>query len=170
MNTRSTKQRNGGLASCGMLSAVFCIWCFPGVLSAEIPSVRSSGPPQTQLLVDPTRTVVFPEQSWQLAAANQTALVVWSIEPFRNVEHPTSLVDAGLSLNTSIHGNSHWSSVVGHDRTNFAHQYPTARVAAASHGGGGQVGITVTFLNAEQPILTGGDYQTTVIATITEIP
>lgn len=174
MDKRVTTHRHSTLLTMWLTEAVlFLSVCSQCGLAEQPPSVHATGQRPTLTLIDPSQPLVFPEQQWNLVAPNRfgPTMAIWTIEPFRGVDHPQDQVDAGIFLNTQIRGkSSDWSTVIQHDRTSYLHQYTTARVAAATPGGNGHVGITVTFMSHEQPIVAGGDYVTTVTATITEVP
>lgn len=172
MDTRFTTHSLSSMRSFGMAGAVLFLWGAFSILGAQQPpAIRAKGFPLHLVVIDPTKPLVFPEQPWTLVAPNPfgPTITVWSLEPFQSLSDPKLRVDAALDL--SIRGRSRksdWDIIIPHDRTSFAHGRTTAEVVAGSIGGNGEAGITVTFLGHEQPFLAAGEYEATVIGTISE--
>ncbi len=174
MDSRSNNTLSGTLRSFGIVGAAF-LYLFVGnaMLSwaDPPPNLQALGRSQTLVLVDTSQPAIFPEQSWNLHAPNphRATVAIWTIEPFRNVSVPQSLVDAQLNLRV-INRKNHesWQVFVSQARTDFAHGANAARVVAASPGGNGEAGISVSFLGQELPNVAEGSYEATVVGTITE--
>lgn len=139
--------------------------------AAPPPSIQAAGKAQSTYTVDTSQPVVFPEQSWRIVAPNPLGptVAVFSTVPFQNVKDSNSRVDTQLNLRALSRGllNS-WTVLVPQARTVSTSGTSTASVAAASIGGNGEMGVTVSFLCHERPFLTDGVYETTVVGTITE--
>ncbi len=176
MDTRSTMHRDGSPQSFGIAGAVFlclCIVCahMSQSVAAPPPAIRATGKTQSLTVVNPSQPLIFPEQGWNLTAPNHfgPTITVWSIEPFRNVADPQSQVDAGLNLTIGKRGkDGNWQVLMPQDRTHFPSGRTMAHVVAGSSGGNGEAGITVSFLCQEQPFVADGQYEATVVGTITE--
>ena len=176
MDTRSTTHRGGSTRSFGIAGAVFLCLCVvflavPHIGAQQPAAISASGTSQSLNVADPTQPAYFPVQSWKLTAPNPfgATIAVWTIEPFRNVADPQIQVDAALNLSIGHRGKpGSWQIIVPQDRTHFRSGMTMARVVAGSQGGNSDAGITVSFLGNEQPILADGQYEATVVGTITE--
>ena len=174
MDATSKTHRSGSSRSYGIMGAAFLFLDVIPVdwsVAAPPPAIHASGKPQGLHVLDTSQPGVFPEQSWKIVAPNPLGptVAVWTVTPFTNAKDPKSYVDAQLNLRTVIRGNSGgWQVLVPQARTAVTRGTSMASVAAASQGGNGEVGITVSFLGHEQPIVTDGVYETTVVGTITE--
>ena len=171
MDTRPTTHSYGTSRSFGIAGAVLFLGGFVCGWAEQPPSIRATNRDQSQVVVNPSQALIFPEQRWNLVAPNPfgATVAVWSVEPFQNVNDRQIRVDAALDLATSGRGRkSDWKIIAAYDRTDFGHGKSLAQVAAGSEGGNGQVGITVSFLGHEQPFLAEGEYEATVIGTISE--
>ncbi len=140
-------------------------------VAAPPPAIRAAGKTQSLTVVDISQPLIFPEQGWKLTAPNPfgPTIAVWTIEPFRNVADPQIQVDAGLNLTMGKRGKEgNWQVLMPQDRTYFTGGRTAAQVVAGSQGGNGEAGITVSFLCHEQPFVADGEYEATVVGTITE--
>ncbi len=177
MDARSTTHTDGPPRSFRMLGAV-CLYLCCGILvvipslAEPPPSIRASNKHQSLPIVDHSRPAVFPEQSWNIVAPHplKPTIAIWTIEPFRNVADPKSQVDAQLNLTLPPYGghSGDWQVMIHQDRTAFGSGRTTAHVVAGSVGGHANAGITVSCLCHEQPFLSDGAYEATVVGTITE--
>ena len=176
MDTRSTTHRGGSPRSFGIAGAVFLCLC---VLSVDMnrtvaeppPSIRAPGKTQSLTVIDPSQPLIFPEQGWKLTAPSHfgPTIAVWTIQPFRHVADPRIQVDAALNLTIGKRGkDGNWQVIMSQDRTHFSSGRTAAHVVAGSQGGNGDAGITVSFLCHEQPFVADGEYEATVVGTITE--
>lgn len=169
-----TTTRGGFLRSLRIAGAAFLLFSItvaPRSVAAPPPSIQAAGKAQSTYTIDTTQPVVFAEQSWRIVAPNilGPTVAVFSAAPFQNVKDPSSRVDAQLNLRALSRGVVNgWVVLVPQARTVTASGTNTASVAAASIGGNGDMGVTVSFLCHERPFLTDGVYETTVIGTITE--
>ncbi len=176
MDARSTTHRDGSLRSFGIAGAVFLCLCVLGVevqqtVAEPPPSIRAAGKTQSLTVVDTSQPLIFPEQGWKLTAPNPfgPTIAVWTIEPFRNISDPQIQVDAALNLTIGKRGkDGNWQVLMPQDRTHFPSGRIAAHVVAGSQGGNGEAGITVSFLCHEQPFVADGEYEATVVGTITE--
>lgn len=175
MDTRFTTHRGDSPQSFGIVGVAFAFLCLLAgwLQAAPPPSIRASGRHQTLQVLDITQPAVFPEQPWHLVAPNPfgPTIVVWSVEPFQNATTTgIDQVDAGLFLTTHTKGQSsqNWQVVIPQGRTSFRSGQTTGHVVAGSYGGNGEVGVTVSFLCHEQSVVADGNYETTVVGTITE--
>lgn len=174
MDASVTTIRGGLLRSLRIVGAAFLLFCVtvaPRTGAAPPPSIQAAGKAQSTYAIDTTQPVVFPEQSWRIVAPNilGPTVAVFSTVPFQNVKDHNSHVDAQLNLRALSRGLANgWTVLVPQARTATTSGTTTASVAAASVGGNGDMGVTVSFLCHERPFLTDGVYETTVIGTITE--
>ena len=176
MDTRLTTHRGSSPRSFGIAEAVFlclCVVCvdISRTLAEPPPSIRATGKTQSLTVIDTSQPLIFPEQSWKLTAPNHfgPTITVWSIAPFRNVADSQIQIDAALNLTIGNRGkDGNWQVLMPHDRTHFSSGRTAAHVVAGSQGGNGDAGITVTFLCHEQPFVADGEYEATVVGTITE--
>ena len=176
MDTRSTTHRGGSPRSFGIAGAVCLCLGIVGVdmnqtVAEPPPSIRAAGKTQSLTVINPSQPLIFPEQGWKLTAPSHfgPTIAVWTIEPFRNVADPQSQVDAALNLSIGNRGKpGSWQIIVPQDRTHFSSGRTAAHVVAGSQGGNGDAGITVSFLGHEQPFVADGEYEATVVGTITE--
>lgn len=173
MDAASKKTRRGSLRSFGIVGAA-CLFLYVwGAWSAAAPppTIHSSGEQVSLQVLDASQPAIFPEQGWKITAPNPfgPTVAIWTVMPFTNLKDPKSLVDAQLNLRALDRGKSGgWEVFVPQARTAFRSGMNTASVVAASQGGNGEAGITVSFLSHEQPFVTDGVYETTVVGTITE--
>ena len=154
-------------AACLFLYVVVVSWS----AAAPPPTIHASGKPQSLYVIDATQPAIFPEQVWKIIAPNPLGptVAIWTVTPFTNSKDPKSFVDAQLNLRTLSQGHlGGWQVFVPQSRTSATSGMNTASVVAASQGGNGDVGVTVSFLCHEQPFITDGVYETTVVGTITE--
>lgn len=169
-----TTTRGGFLRSLRIVGAAFLLFCVTvatRTVAAPPPSIQAAGKAQSTYAVDTTQPIVFPEQSWRIVAPNilGPTVAVFSTAPFHNVKDPSSQVDAQLNLRALSRGLVNgWVVLAPQARTVTASGTTTASVAAASVGGNGEMGVTVSFLCHERPFLTDGVYETTIVGTITE--
>lgn len=174
MDATLTTHRGGSPRSLGIMGAAVLFLYVSSVdwsAAAPPPSIHASGKPQSLQVLDTFQPGIFPEQSWKIVAPNPfgPTMAIWTVTPFTNLKDPKSFVDSQLNLRTVSHGNSGgWQVFVPQARTTVTRGMNTASVVAASQGGHGEVGITVSFLGHEQPFVSDGAYETTVVGTITE--
>ena len=176
MDSRSTTtNRCGSPRSFGITGAAFLFlvvgWSTRPGHADQPPSIRASGQSQILQVLEPFHPAIFPEQSWHFVAPKPfgATVAVWSIEAFQNTHDPNPRVDAQLNLRILDHGHSGaWQVMVHQDRTDFQQGRTFAHVVAASGGGHGECGVTVSFLGQEQPFAADGVYEATVVGTITE--
>lgn len=174
MDWRSTTHRSGSSQSFGIAGVAFAFLCLIAwqLDAGPPPSIKATGGTQSLVVLDTTQPAIFPEQPWHLIAPNPfgASIVVWTVAPFHNVVRPENRVDAGLFLRMRTKGQSNrdWQVVIPQARTSFRTGQPSAHVVAGSYGGNGEAGVTVSFLCHEQPVIADGNYETTVIGTITE--
>lgn len=176
MDARSTTHRGGSPRSFGNVGVAFLYLCVVGVnvsraIAEPPPSIRAAGKTQSLTVVNPSQPANFPEQGWHLNAPRPfgPTIVVWTIEPFRHVSDPQIQVDAALNLSIGKRGkDGNWKILMPQDRTHFPSGRTAAHVVAGSQGGNGEAGITVSFLCHEQPFVADGEYEATVVGTITE--
>ncbi len=176
MDTRSTTHRGGSPRSLGIAGAVFLCLCVvflavPHIGAQQPAAISASGASQSLNVADPTQPAVFPVQGWKLTAPNPfgATIAVWTIEPFRHVADPQIQVDAALNLSIGVRGKpGSWQIIIPNDRTHFSSGRTMAHVVAGSQGGNSEAGITVSFLGHEQPFVADGEYEATVVGTITE--
>ncbi len=174
MDASLTTTRRGDLRSIWNAGAA-CLFLYVSAatqpLAAPPPSIQAGGKAQSLYVVDSTQPATFPEQSWRIVAPNPVGptVAVFSVTPFQNLKDATSRVDTQMNLRTLNRGPfGNWIVFVPQARTVTNSGTNTASVVAASQGGNGEVGLTVSFLCHERPYLTDGAYETTVIGTITE--
>lgn len=116
--------------------------------------------------------VVFAPQSWW-AAGNSTRGVNVTLETltaFRHTTTSTSKRNARLDLSaTKIKGRGNWTVNTATATTNFTAGAENVRVRASSDGTGeANLFLTVTFITGAPGTLLEGDYQMTVLGTVTE--
>jgi hypothetical protein len=174
MDASVTTIRRGCLRSLRIAGAacLFLYFCIVmQTVAAPPPSIQAAGKPQSIYVVDTTLPAIFPEQSWRIVAPNPLGptVAIFSTMPFQNLKDSKSHVDSQLNIRTLSGGKSgSWQVIVPQARTVTASGANTAQVVAASQGGNGEIGISVSYLCQEQPFLTDGVYETTVVGTITE--
>ena len=174
MDASQTTIRCGYLRSLRIVGAAFLflyVCIATRSVAAPPPSITAAGKAQSMVVVTNTQPAVFPEQSWRIVAPNPLGptVAVFSLMPFQSLHDSSSRVDAQLNLRTLSGGKSgSWQVLVPQARTVSTIGTNTASVVAASLGGNGEMGITVSFLCHEHPFLTDGIYETTVVGTITE--
>jgi hypothetical protein len=116
----------------------------------------------------------FPAQNWQVAGSFPSGLTVgFSTDgAFQNRKEAEVQRDVllGLSVGASA-GAGSWVVVVAQDRSRYAVGDPTALVRAESDGPGrADLLLNVLFLTGDRRDLQPGDYELTVMATVSANP
>lgn len=116
--------------------------------------------------------IVFPEQVWNAKsnASRGCTVTLETATAFRHTLTPTSKRDATLTLSSvqRVKGPGAWTINIPTASTDIRRNREVARVRASSNGSGdGRIGLVVTFLTTAPGTLLEGDYQTTVVGTIT---
>lgn len=116
--------------------------------------------------------IVFPPQVWR-ARGNATRGCTVTFETstaFRHTTTPTSKRDAKLDISSvsAVSGPGVWTTTLASSTTNYRTGNEQARVRVSSNNSGeAQIRVSVTFLTGAPGTLQEGDYQTTVVGTIT---
>lgn len=174
MESRSKRTTNGTSRSNGSVRAVLFLAgmaCCSTLLALPPPTIQPAGRPPALVVLDVHQPSTFPEQGWKINAPNPLipTIAYWNIEPFRNLADHSIQVDAQLNLRVLSSGKSRsWLVLIPAARTQSVNGRVMAQVVAASVGGHGEAGITVSFLGHEQPFIADGMFETTVTGTITE--
>jgi hypothetical protein len=89
--------------------------------------------------------------------------------PFANTLFPGARVDTRLDLRvTQSLERAGWQVLTPSDQTELPANAPAEVIAMSRARGNGQFGIVVTFVNHDVSVLFGGEYETTLVGTITE--
>lgn len=154
-----------------ILSWLWLVSCGASVF-AQPPQLQAGGKIQRLDHDGQDAPQVFDQERWTIIAPTQQrgVTVQWSCEPFRLVNDPNTAVDAHLSIEiTKSNRGVLWVESIPQSRTDFRMGQLEALVMVESNDSGvAQAGLTVTFLGDEVPLLVAGEYETTVIGTITE--
>jgi hypothetical protein len=124
---------------------------------------RSSDHPNT------SGNITFTNSSWLAYTASTTgSTVVFKAEtPFKVVSNPTLQRDVRLLVKQPF-GSGGWVRTVTTSQTDYAAGDLNAEVAVSSSGPGfAFIFVNVTFLTGDLNTLTGGDYELTLVGTIT---
>jgi len=151
-----------------------CLWLMTCSMQsfAQPPQLQAGGKIQRIDHDGQDAPQVFDAERWTIVALIQRrgVTVQWACEPFRLVSDPSAAVDAQLSIEiTKSNRGTRWVESIPQARTDFRMGNLEALVMVESDDAGvAQAGLTVTFLGDEIPLLMAGEYETTVIGTITE--
>lgn len=115
--------------------------------------------------------IVFPAQIWRAKgnAVQGCTVTLETSTAFRHTTTPSSKRDARLDVSsvTAVSGTGTWNTTIASSTTDYRTGNETARVRVASNGTGeSQIRLTVTFITGAPGNLQEGDYQTTVVGTI----
>ncbi len=116
---------------------------------------------------------VFPEVKW-IAINSQGfggAVMSFDCAAFESTLDSRSRVDVQLDLRViRAPGDADWQVAKASDLSNVAAGDNGVNVmAATSDRGNAQFGVVVTFVNHDASMLISGDYETTLVGTITEL-
>lgn len=143
-----------------------------GQVFAQPPQLRAGGQIQRLDHDGQDAPQVFDAERWTIIAPTQLrgVTVQWACEPFRLTSDPSAAVDAHLAIEiTDSNRGTRWVETIPQARTDFRMGQTEALVMVTSDDAGvARAGLTVTFLGDEIPLLMAGEYETTVIGTITE--
>ncbi len=115
--------------------------------------------------------ISFPREDWLVAtnSLNGATVVLQTATSFQNTVDPLYKRDGRLALRVnSTNGPALWAVTRASDTTNYASGDEDAIVQAISNSiGEANLGLTVTFMTGIGADLVAGDYELTVIGTIT---
>jgi len=159
------------------LAAAAVLVCFASLLAPDPAAAQglrlnATGGPIKQMAHDgQSAPQVFPEVKWIgiNAQGHDGGIVNWECGAFTSTVDARSKVDVQLDLREiRVSGDTDWRADKSTDLSNVAGGDGTAGVMATStENGNGQFGIVVTFYNHDASILLSGDYETTLVGTIT---
>lgn len=135
-------------------------------------SISITAPDEVELTHDETDgNQAFPQQLWIVKGNTLTGVTVsfTTQSAFTNVTDPTFKRNAliALSVGSSL-GPATWSVTQASDQTNYALNDENAVVQASSNGVGRAVfNLAVTFITDTYGTFAEGDYETTVVGTVT---
>jgi hypothetical protein len=141
--------------------------------AAQPPGLNATGPKvqtiQHNGLGEPQ---TFPEVRWIIISpqSRRGAVVEMACAAFANTLDGSQRVDTRLELRVlqSV-DRADWTVATPTDQSDIADGQETAHTFAVSRDrGNGQLGIVVTFVNFDFTQLTTGEYETTLVGTITE--
>lgn len=163
-----------------LAGAAAAIVCATGLLFPERtaepapPILNATGGPVQEIAHNgQSAPQIFPEVKWVVINPQGHDGGVLSLEcaAFQSALDPRSKVDVQLDLRViRVSGDTDWHVDTASDLSNVAGGDGTAGVFASStERGNGQFGIVVTFYNHDVSMLLLGDYETTLVGTITEL-
>ncbi len=128
---------------------------------------------QTATLPDSSANLTFPAQTWQVRGnvVNGVAVTFVAQQPFTNTTDSSFVRDAKVTIAVASHtGPATWTVAgTGSAQTDFASAVNTATVSASSNKTGqAAFNLTVDFLTVDIAQVAAGDYETTVVGTVTE--
>ncbi len=135
-------------------------------------SISITAPDQVELAHDESdENQTFPQQLWTVKGNTLTGVTVSfaTQSAFTNVTDPTFKRNAlvALSVDSSL-GPATWNVTQASDQTNYAANYENAVVQASSNGVGRAVfNLSVAFITDTYGTFAAGDYETTVVGTVT---
>lgn len=140
----------------------------------RVPARIQIAAPATQVHAESSTNqsgVAFESQSWELSSNMRSGATVQFMTEhyFQHVDHPEIVRDAQLEI-MLWHQSSPgaWTVTTGKSATSYQSGIHTATVQArSSRPGRAKIGLTVTFLPDNVMFTPPGEYQTTIVGTIT---
>lgn len=168
----SGSTRSPGTACAALLVAGLWLGLGDDGARAQVPRLNATGGKVQRLTHSGiSEPQPFPEVRWIAVnpQGNRGAVVQMTCAPFANTLFPGARVDTRLDLRvTQSLERAGWQVLTPSDQTELPANAPAEVIAMSRARGNGQFGIVVTFVNHDVSVLFGGEYETTLVGTITE--